>query len=561
MGYANDQFFNITTTGGEPSVAPGNPPFIYPDRTVRFLSQHGHPVSKQLQRGYIRSLTTKGGIAGNQQLSIPIQKCQFQFNPQTLTQSVSQNPSMQNFLQQDPAQYAQPMIGNVNFTFDLFFDRSMELNKPDTGGYNPSTSRYEPTFNELNPWEKSDPSQVGVLRDLAVLYSVIGQGMSEMQKDYVRSALEQNVIVEANTATDAGDDTSASSAKAISNIPSFLENNIGNSAFLLPLPVRVVFSSLYIVEGLVTDSTVVFTKFTTNYVPMQAAVSLTMEAKYIGFSKPNTFFTWVLDQRANEELREANGAIAAKNETVSAMADLVSKVKFDVDTELTVSAPSTVRTRLQARMPLAQAAIDKKTVTDPVSQLFNEATISAVEIAASVRAYGPFGNDSLLTASQAALASQINDGYGNLQQLFQCAITSTNDGARATTVDQWKDMADGAEGDWITTSFSNDQVYEDDVTIYHYTVSVSVRQGESLITGTGEKYVAFKGDFVRSGSDADEVPVRWPNLTPVIEEASSGITVSGTVPPDNASSTVSRTQPGSSSNVGAPLSSRGGVLS
>ncbi len=538
MGYNNDQFFNLnksttneqnnyslqsngSRTAGWNTLA-DNPEFNYPARVARAINQDGKLDTIPLKRGYIRSLTSQAGLA-----TIPIKKCQFQFNPQNLTQSVSQNTSMLNFLQQDPAQYAQPMMGNVNFTFDLFFDRSMELNNAE--------SLAATAINELNPWETGHPSQVGVLRDLAALYAVIGQGMAEYQSEYVKQALEQTVTVEANTATDAGDTSSAASgADAISKIPNFLANNMGNSAFLLPMPIRAVFSSLYIVEGLVTDTTVVYTKFNTAYVPMQAAVSITMEAKYIGFAQSRTFLTYVLEERANEEIRQAS----VENETKIALGDIVTSLSMEVDEGVS---GVNKEFRIQARMPTAATASE-----DGVDALLKAGTITGIEISATMSAYGPVDDDALDFANitPALLSYYAIREFGTGGQAFQCSITPDDQGARATNSDEWDNMVDGAEGSDVVSSFGVEDDLDGQGMIYHYTVTVTTSTGgANPVVGTGEVWTYTGGDF----TDAVSVPITWPATVSIPSSTGGG----GTVAPDNGASVVSRTQPGSSSRVGS----------
>jgi len=72
-----------------------------------------------------------------------------------------------------------------------------------------------------------------------------------------------------------------------------------NRAFLIPNPVRVVFSSLYMVDGYVTGVNLLFTKFSRNMVPVTATLAIQMEARYIGFAREKTFLTEILEQ-ANE---------------------------------------------------------------------------------------------------------------------------------------------------------------------------------------------------------------------------------------------------------------------
>lgn len=72
--------------------------------------------------------------------------------------------------------------------------------------------------------------------------------------------------------------------------------NESNRAFLIPNPVRVVFSSLYMVDGYVTAVNLLFTKFSRNMVPVTATLSIQMEARYIGFAREKTFLTQILEQ-------------------------------------------------------------------------------------------------------------------------------------------------------------------------------------------------------------------------------------------------------------------------
>lgn len=308
MSYRTDQWFrfrggtnltgenftsNPTKTGSGYAVpGSGNDDFIYPARAVRGIDKRGNHTSTYLKRGYIRSLLTGDGL--------DIKKCQFQFNPATINQSVTQNTSILNFLQIDPYQYSQPLPGNVTFQFDLFFDRSMEVAN---GGGNSSVSE--------DPWARLGPDQVGVLHDLSSLYSIIGVGVSEYMENRALNAAQEYIgtaidtLVDRKTTEITSDDTvgldaDQERADYRQAATDFLGLNRGNTAFLLPLPVRVVFSSLYIVEGLVQDFNVLFTKFSTNMVPMQCSVTVTFEAKYIGFAKKDTFFTDVLDKARAE---------------------------------------------------------------------------------------------------------------------------------------------------------------------------------------------------------------------------------------------------------------------
>lgn len=344
MGYESDQFYrpnshddgetlvNVTDSGHGVKVVPTeNSSFSYPDNTIRggytpnqrsifnevtgkteLVTILGGGVNFDLgilKKGYIRNLQVDPGQR--------ITKCHFQFNPTTLNQSVSQNSQILNFLQQNMAQYAQPMPSNVNFQFQLMFDRSKELNN--------YIGAVEQGLDTGALWAKTDPSVVGVLHDIGTLYEAIGVGLSDSQQEYMLSTLEDQIKAELlqesqEGATDLQTDTDVSEAIAErrDQASNLLEINRGNTGFLLPIPVRVVFSSLYIVEGLVQNVSVRYVKFTRNLVPMQATVEITLEGKYIGFAKKDTFFSAVLDERRRLKAEE----IAAQNKVAIQNAEL-----------------------------------------------------------------------------------------------------------------------------------------------------------------------------------------------------------------------------------------------
>ena len=323
--YRSDQYYNLTTAGEDSIVQDSgvarlsddgnvNKRFSFPDRTVRTINRDGARKDHLLQRGYIRSL-----IDESQGYEVPINRCRFQFNPSTLNQYVAANTGMLNVLQQDPAQWAQPLAADVSFNFQLIFDRSYELNSPN-GSYDPIAD-----LETTNVWETLPPEQIGVLHDLGLLFSVIGVGISESQKQYVTNLLENRTALEAASDVDvlAGEaEASVIATGAKSNIPTLLEFNVGNSGFLIPLPVRAVFSSLYIVEGLARSVGVIFTKFNRAMVPMRCTVDVQMEAKYIGFAKKKTFFTNALEE-AKDAARELWVAEQEQKEAVHTAASKV----------------------------------------------------------------------------------------------------------------------------------------------------------------------------------------------------------------------------------------------
>jgi hypothetical protein len=89
-----------------------------------------------------------------------------------------------------------------------------------------------------------------------------------------------------------------------------INTNFGNSAFLVSLPVRIVFSSLFMVEGFITSTNVTFNKFNPNMVPTQCVVGITMQALYIGFAREKTYLTQTLTNALNTSVVDETGSVS-----------------------------------------------------------------------------------------------------------------------------------------------------------------------------------------------------------------------------------------------------------
>lgn len=286
--YQNDQFFNNHNTGEGVVRRSGrlNDPFIYPDKTLRFMNADGTTTTRVLEKGYIRRLNEFNDTAEDSIF------CQFQFNPQLLNQEAQFQSGMVNPIYQPIEQLKQPITSMTQFRFRLLFDRSMELNQ--------EISRLPGATD--NPWEKGGPSRVGVLHDINALFRVIGQGISAADVEGAIERAVENIAAGDQGLNERTTEENEAYSAAVSNSTGFFSNNVnvGNTAFILPYPVRIVFSSLYIVEGFVTHTSFEILKFNSAYVPMQAQVSLAVNALYLGFAKKNTYFTHVLQQSAVE---------------------------------------------------------------------------------------------------------------------------------------------------------------------------------------------------------------------------------------------------------------------
>ena len=281
-----------------------NPEFLWPSKQYMDISGRTHIV----QRGYMRSLITDPNIPG-----LPAgsknRRLFFQFNPQVLVRSVQQTPGAMNPLLQDPAQLTMPVPGTASFGFELFFNREHEV----AAAYN------DPSLDPFNlpNGRPAYTSEVGVLADLLVLDTITGQGLSQDLVDIVAKrslAIEQaknDVITrQRDLLVEAGNEEAAKSyvpseleENAGATLRDALNANLGNQAFLNPLPFRVMFSTLFMVEGIANSVDVVFQKFSRNMIPTQCKVTINMYALYIGFAKKKTF---LLDNLANSaEIQES----------------------------------------------------------------------------------------------------------------------------------------------------------------------------------------------------------------------------------------------------------------
>jgi hypothetical protein len=258
----------------------------------------------------------------------------FQFNPQDIEQSVQMRQDIYLSILQDPSQFAQPMSAVTTFNFDILLDRTMEVGEG--GVYTDPLSSGDPNFRlpdldnldqSINP--KWDVYQIGVLSDIQVLYSIIGQGFS---KDLINSQLDQikqQALVDANNNPDQA--ASLTEIEAITSDQFMGKENIGNSAFLIPMPVRVVFSELFMVDGFVTSTRTVYTKFNTNMVPIQATIGISMNALYVGFAKEKTFLTTQLQNQLENQINDINTSLEQNREVLRAAGADAKQFVFALD--------------------------------------------------------------------------------------------------------------------------------------------------------------------------------------------------------------------------------------
>lgn len=330
MGYREDGMFGFVD---QYPVSSGitNPTFTYPTRGIRFLEAQAAldkvKDSYKLHRGYIRNLDQPALGA-----AFPVSKCKFQFNPQEIRQDVSMREDVYYAILQDPAQLTQPIGAVTSFTFDLVFDRSMEL----ASGKKTSSEfgqDYNVLSNVLGQNTENDVYEIGVLADLRVLYSVIGQGFSKEMLAFQMESLKTSYeYAAANESSASAGSPAAEIIYDDTKIQDIMEANYGNAAFLMPNPVRVLFSSLFMVDGFVTGTSVAFLKFNTNMVPMQCKVTISMSAMYIGFAKQETFLTKNLKDAAAVKTAAEEELAAAKQELATSLTQTLNQFKIAFST-------------------------------------------------------------------------------------------------------------------------------------------------------------------------------------------------------------------------------------
>lgn len=327
-GYASDQFFGFSgyeTTGQSiHRKQDDNPSFIYPANKTSplFTTDGGDYTSKNIQRGFIRGIypAALGKVATPNSSKVKQRRLFFQFNPTTLDRSVQMSSSVLNPLLQDPSNLLQPVPGMSDFSFDILFNREAEVvskrhsnaTGTDTLASNSLTGNISNYGTKDMPTTSSDVSNIGVLADLYVLDSIIGQSITQDMVDFLKDYWNN-----ASTLSQSSYDSENGSASFTFDSDKFqttVQANFGNAAFLSPLPIRVVFSSLFMVEGFVTSSSVQFIKFTSNYVPTICKVTLNIRALYVGFAREKAYLSNSLETAVASaaEARKADDATERK---------------------------------------------------------------------------------------------------------------------------------------------------------------------------------------------------------------------------------------------------------
>lgn len=308
MGYSSNQFYKFGTyeTGNKSlnRTPNDNPEFLWPGNSTPNV--FGKGADTRMQRGFIRGIypTVMNKVSNQSAAKLKQRRLFFQFNPATIERNVSMSTNITNPLLQPAINVIQPVPGQAEFSFELLFDRQAEV--VSRKYVNATGERTINSFDAvIDEYKQSDVTELGVLADLYVLDTIIGQSISKdmtsFLKDYwsyVDTSLRASNATATATDTETADTGTQTTQSAIDfkNWDTNIENNLGNSAFLAPLPIRIVFSSLFMVEGYVESSSVQFIKFTKNYVPTMCKVTLYVRALYFGFAREKSFVSEAIAQ-------------------------------------------------------------------------------------------------------------------------------------------------------------------------------------------------------------------------------------------------------------------------
>ena len=308
-----------------------NKPFAFPGPLARTISQN----SAVIRRGFMRSIMLGGDVANaltpgtkkDSTIAPGNLRLNFQFNPEYIERRVSQSVGAVNPLLQNPANLTQAVPGTAQFNFTMLFNREAEVAAQRKHFVRPDGTIEEPlnldlfatgdfTSESIDSALK-DPGKVGVMHDLNIFDKIIGQGIAKELIETITRYTEQQVIY-SQIADDK--ETDADKKKRIvfeeeqkASFSTNLNNNFGNSAFLNPMPVRIVFSDMFMIEGLVVSSAVAFQKFSQDMIPTVCQVNCELLSLYVGFAKRKAFLTDNLTSWAKQQVLDDAAEVAATN--------------------------------------------------------------------------------------------------------------------------------------------------------------------------------------------------------------------------------------------------------
>ena len=331
------------------------------------------PTDNVVQRGYMRLLAENLMIGDNSfdfespdYIRNSIQhtdlgtKLDFQFNPNALTRSVTARTDTQLWINQSPSQLLQPGIGDMNFQWSMLFNREAEVQANTVGTDRRNAIGLELGESPLDQYldgkrtvevgfagrggsvdvfaggTAEAATMLGVLADIAVLDRITGQSISKESYEYARKRFQllrdQGLAYEEDElhmAEDATGNEAMSLEEAAERIATggrsgqqtLLDANRYNSAFLVPNPVRAVFSEHFMVDGYVNNVTVTFQKFSPEMIPTVATVDISMHAIYQGFARQKSAFTTFIRLQHELETEDTSGGDGEKGTTATTSED------------------------------------------------------------------------------------------------------------------------------------------------------------------------------------------------------------------------------------------------
>ncbi len=349
MGNGSNPYFDM----GGPFSPPDTTNTAFTDPKVRnpeFDTYPKHlPIDNVIQRGYLRLLgknlaatgtgtaESVGGLDAQNSLQEKRNKLgaklNFQFNPNQLTRSVTARTDTQLWINQSPSQLLMPGIGDMTFGWQMLFNREAEVQDNFIARTQQKASRLEVDSSPksidalIADWGVDSPqvaSRIGVLADIMVLDMITGQRLTEATVEYSQAYAE---------AVRVRNEEPDENAAIISNMTGSQKDNLQtanmhNSAFLIPNPIRAVFSENFMVDGYVNQVTVSLQKFSPEMVPTVAFVDISMHAIYQGFARDTTVFTALAEALSGQPISSTVDPAAGENQ--NRIADNVNDESYEL---------------------------------------------------------------------------------------------------------------------------------------------------------------------------------------------------------------------------------------
>ncbi len=418
----NADFTNYATLKEPRDLNRENNSFAYPGPYARNIA--GTKINQKMKRGFMRSIIMDKDISSQFKVTGPGNlRLNFQFNPEYIERNVRQSPGAVNPLLQNPANLTQAVPGTAQFNFTMMFNREAEVAQR-RKNLILGTQRLQGTADRVISGDDinttdilnslKDPGKVGVMHDLSIFDSIIGQGITEELANVISAYTQQQVIAQTN---DAGEDEEITVFDS-SKFNASIQKNFGNSAFLNPMPIRIVFSDLFMVEGLVVGSAVAFQKFSQDMIPTICQVNCEVYALYVGFAKRKAFLTDNLTSWASQLASDEKEKQAATTQAVKQLQQSLLKLSIGINAvesgALTVPATNSIGmktfTSTSNGTYLENASIyyagngnsaANRFVTFP--QWFNAFTASSVSLGIMKNTAGAFVGSNVLNSFGSAL--------------------------------------------------------------------------------------------------------------------------------------------------------------